>query len=45
MALLRRAEARVWLRGGPPSSVFIRGTTEVVSVLDKGFEDGAVHDN
>jgi hypothetical protein len=27
------------LRGGPPSSVLIRGTT----VLNKGFEDGAAH--
>ncbi len=35
------AEARGRLRGGPPSSVLIRGTT----VLDKGFEDGAVHGN
>ncbi len=34
-----RAEARGRLRGGPPSSVLICGPT----VLDKGFEDGAVH--
>ncbi len=41
----RVREARVRLRGGPPSSVFIRGTTEVAPVLDKGFDDGAVHGN